>query len=93
MERYRNIKNGVKVGRIISFGGKIVKKYEYVNLKIGKVFSSKSKEHRKIIDEYAAKGYRYVGYIPTKIDVYGKMDNIDLIFEMEIEKELSEREW
>ena len=47
--------------RIISFGGKIVKKYEYVNLKIGKVFSSKSEEHRKIIDEYAAKGYRYVG--------------------------------
>ncbi|MBQ4529418.1 MAG: DUF4177 domain-containing protein [Lachnospiraceae bacterium] len=61
-----------------------MKKYEYVNLKIGKLFSSKSEEHRKIIDEYAAKGYRYVGYIPTEIDGYGKMDNIDLIFEMDI---------
>ena len=39
---------------------------------------------QKIIDEYAAKGYRYVGYIPTNIDVYGKMDNIDLIFELEL---------
>ena len=24
-------------------------------------------EHRQIIDEYASKGYRYVGYIPTEI--------------------------
>lgn len=62
----------------------VMKKYEYVNLKIGKILSSKSEEHRRIIDEYAAKGYRYVGYIPTNIDVYGKMDNIDLIFELEL---------
>lgn len=49
-----------------------MKKYEYVNIKIGKMFSVKSQEHRKIIVEYAAKGYRYVGYIPTDTDGYGK---------------------
>ncbi len=61
-----------------------MKKYEYVNLKISKVFSSKSEEHHKIIDEYAAKGYRYVGHIPTHIDIDGKINNIDLIFELDI---------
>lgn len=61
-----------------------MKKYEYVNVKIGKVFSSKSEEHRQIIDEYAVRGYRYVGYIPTKMDTYGKVDYIDLIFELDI---------
>lgn len=61
-----------------------MKKYEYVNIKIGKMFSVKSQEHRKIIDEYAAKGYRYVGYIPTDTDGYGKINNIDLIFESDI---------
>lgn len=62
----------------------MMKKYEYVNVKIGKVFSSKSEEHRRIIDEYAAKGYRYVGYIPTYIDAEGKMNNMDLVFELDI---------
>lgn len=60
-----------------------MKKYEYVNLKIGKVFSSGSIEHRKIIDEFALKGYRYAGYIPTGMDSYGKINIIDLIFEIE----------
>ena len=45
-----------------------MKKYEYVNINIDRVFmGSGSDEHRQIIDEYAAKGYRYVGYIPTDI--------------------------
>lgn len=61
-----------------------MKKYEYVNLKIGRMFSSKSKEHRSVIDEYAAKGYRYVGYIPTLSDATGKIDRIDLIFECDL---------
>ena len=32
-----------------------MKKYEYVTVYIGKFFGAKSEEHRKIIDEYAAK--------------------------------------
>ena len=34
-----------------------------------------------VIDEYAKKGFRYVGYIPTHMDTYGKLRSIDLIFE------------
>lgn len=59
-----------------------MKKYEYVNVKnTSKFLSVKSEEHRKIIDEYAAKGYRYVGFIPTKMADYGMIKEMDLIFE------------
>lgn len=30
-----------------------MKKYEYVNVKIGKFIGAKSEEHRQIIDDYA----------------------------------------
>lgn len=60
-----------------------MKRYEYVNLHIGKFCGAKSEEHRKIIDEYAAKGYRYVGYIPTNINDYGKIKDMDLVFEID----------
>ncbi|MDE5991424.1 MAG: DUF4177 domain-containing protein [Oscillospiraceae bacterium] len=58
-----------------------MKKYEYVKLHIGKFIGAGSNEHRKIIDEYAEKGYRYAGYIPTDITDYGKIKEMDLIFE------------
>ena len=61
-----------------------MKKYEYVNVKIGKFIGAKSEEHRQIIDEYASKGYRYVGYIPTDISDYGKIKDMDLVFEMDV---------
>ena len=35
-----------------------MKKYEYVPVHIGKFCGAKSEEHRKIIDDYAKKGYR-----------------------------------
>lgn len=60
-----------------------MKKYEYVNIHIGKLVGAKSEEHRSIIDEYAAKGYRYAGYIPTKLDDFGKIKDIDLVFEID----------
>jgi len=61
-----------------------MKKYEYVEVKIGRFVGAGSEEHRQIIDEYASKGYRYVGYIPTKISDYGKFKVLDLIFEKEV---------
>lgn len=66
-----------------------MKKYEYVSVTIAKkampkiYFGAKSKEHRKIIDEYAEKGYRYVGFIPTNITDGGLIVDIDLIFEID----------
>lgn len=58
-----------------------MKKYVYVNVHIGKFIGAQSEEHRAIIDEYAEKGYRYVGYIPTNITDYGKITDMDLVFE------------
>ncbi len=49
-----------------------MKKYEYVNVEmISKFAGAKSESHRSIIDEYAQKGYKYVGFIPTDIAEYG----------------------
>ena len=62
-------------------------KYEYVTVKtIGKgFFSSKTNNHRQIIDEYAAKSYRYAGWFPTKSSnlIEGVIEEVDLIFEKE----------
>ena len=58
-----------------------MKAYEYVNIHIGKFVGAGSEVHLAIIDEYAAKGYRYVGYIPTNINNYGKITDLDLVFE------------
>lgn len=60
-----------------------MKKYEYVNVKISKFAGAKSESHRAIIDEYAKKGYKYVGFVPTDISEYGKIKNMDLIFEID----------
>ena len=60
-------------------------KYEYVKVStIGKgIFSNKTNTHREIIDDYAAKGYRYVGWFPTKSSniLEGVIEEVDLIFE------------
>lgn len=58
-----------------------MKKYEYVRIYINKFVGAKLDDHRRIIDEYAARGWRYVGFVPTKISDYGKMKELDLIFE------------
>ncbi|MBQ8404012.1 MAG: DUF4177 domain-containing protein [Clostridia bacterium] len=58
-----------------------MKKYEYVEVEIGRFIGAISEEHREIIDEYAAKGYRYAGFIPTTITDHGKITSMDLIFE------------
>ena len=61
-----------------------MKKYEYVSVHIGRFAGAKSKEHRQIIADYAKKGYRYVGYIPTVISNYGKIKDMDLVFELDV---------
>lgn len=61
-----------------------MKKYEYVPVHISRFVGAKSEEHRQIIDSFAEKGYRYVGYIPTIISDYGKIKDLDLIFEKDI---------
>ena len=62
-----------------------VKKYEYVSVHIARFGGARSEEHRRIIDERAAKGWRYVGFIPAVMDGYGKIKDMDLVFEKETE--------
>ena len=60
-----------------------MKKYEYVSINIDGFLVAGSKKHRQIIDDYAAKGYKYVGYIPTSITSHRKIVEMDLIFEID----------
>ena len=60
-----------------------MKKYEYVSINNDRFLGAGSEEHRQIIDNYAAKGYKYVGYIPTSITSHGKIVEMDLIFEID----------
>lgn len=58
-----------------------MKTYEYVSVSYhGMLFPAVS-EHREIIDEYAANGYRYVDSIVTEFDNSGRPSKLDLIFE------------
>ena len=62
----------------------MTKRYEYVSLSYdGHFITGTMTEHRQIIDEYAEKGYRYVGMIPTELTAHGYIRAIDLVFEME----------
>lgn len=63
----------------------LIMKYEYVRIQtMGHGFlSNKTESHKEVIDEYAAKGYRYVGWFPTKSSniLEGVLEEVDLIFE------------
>ena len=62
-----------------------MKKYEYVTIKVKNnvVKDAVLSEHRQIINEYAEKGFKYAGYIPTRLGPSGKVIELDLIFETE----------
>ena len=59
-------------------------KYEYVTVNtMNGLFSNKNQGYRDVINEYAAKGYRYVGWFPVRTNTFieGAFEQIDLIFE------------
>lgn len=62
-----------------------MKKYEFVSVHIAKFCGSKSEVHREIINAYAHKGWRYVGFLPTVLSDHGKIKDMDLIFEKDDE--------
>ena len=43
-------------------------------------------KHRDIIDARAAQGWRYVGYLPVKQRGAGFIEDLELIFEKEVEE-------
>nr|WP_308506058.1 DUF4177 domain-containing protein [uncultured Agathobaculum sp.] len=58
-------------------------RYEYVSLHTGGGFwfDNASCEHREIIARYAANGWRYIGFVPTRFSGEGGIKEIDLVFE------------
>lgn len=62
-----------------------MKEYKYIVLEYEnhKATSSSITGHREIIDEQAKNGFRYAGYLPTKMGPSGKILSVDLIFEKE----------
>lgn len=60
-----------------------MKQYEYetVELENNKLTTAKNTAYREVIDKYAAKGFRYAGYVPSVIGPSGKILSMDLIFE------------
>jgi len=61
-------------------------RYEYIKINSEAIMSSKFTQHRNIIDEFAKKGYKYIGFIPIKQYGHGMIREIDLIFEIEIKE-------
>lgn len=58
--------------------------YKYVTIFPDGLMTTKYHEYREAIDEGAAQGWRYVGYMPTRFSGHGVMTEIDLIFEREV---------
>ena len=58
-----------------------MKEYLFVAVNINEFFGSHCDVHRRIIDEKAQLGYRYVGFVPTDISDYGKIKCMALVFE------------
>ncbi len=60
-----------------------MKKYEYVNVsyEANEKLVAFTREHREVIDRYAARGWRFAGMIPTEMKVNGCIRKMDLVFE------------
>ena len=62
--------------------------YQYVRVEFGggAFFGNQSAEHRKVIDQYAADGWRYVGWVPVTFTSHGGVESADLGFEKPAEQ-------
>ncbi|WP_165047257.1 MULTISPECIES: DUF4177 domain-containing protein [unclassified Adlercreutzia] len=66
-----------------------MKRYEYVPVEFSnsKLTTARSEEHRRIIDERAADGFAFAGWVPTLMGPSGKILSVDLVFEKEDERD------
>ena len=55
--------------------------YKYIPVDTGGGFLSDTREHRELIDAYAAEGWRYVGFFPVSFTSHGGISRVDLILE------------
>lgn len=59
-------------------------RYEYVTLDSETLLGARFSEHQQVIDAYAAKGWRFVAWVPVRSTDYGKVKKLDLVFEKEV---------
>ena len=45
--------------------------YKYIPVDTGGGFLSDTREHRELIDAYAAEGWRYIGFFPVSFTGHG----------------------
>jgi len=58
-------------------------KYEYVRIENTVLAKSNFSKYKEIIDEYAKKGYRFVGFVPITINFRGRVTKMELVFEIQ----------
>ena len=59
--------------------------YTYKTIYTGGGFfmDNSSQEHREVIASYPAKGWRFVGFVPSRFTGNGGIKELDLVFERE----------
>ena len=62
-----------------------MKEYTYLRRNIRQGPIAVSVDHREEINNKAENGWKYVGFIPTYISEAGQLQEIDLVFERDIE--------
>ncbi|WP_226665218.1 DUF4177 domain-containing protein [Metabacillus litoralis] len=55
--------------------------YEFVNIKVGALNGKPKEDYKKIISDYAEKGWRLHTFSPLPFAAYGQAISIQLIFE------------
>ena len=50
--------------------------YKYIPVDTGGGFLSDTREHRELIDAYAAEGWRYVGFFPVSFTSHGGISRV-----------------
>lgn len=58
--------------------------YETVYTGGGFWLDNSNKEHRDIIASYAAQGWRFAGFVPSRFTTNGGIKELDLVFEREV---------
>ena len=65
-----------------------MKEYEFVEVYVqgGVLKPLNFTDYRRVVRNYAEKGYRFVGYVPTQVTTspYGSIQKMDLVFEKDV---------
>ena len=64
-----------------------MKEYEFVEVHVQVGLAALNfTDYRRVVRNYAEKGYRFVGYVPTQVSSgpYGSIQKMDLVFEKDV---------